>query len=134
MSFVWSDKYSVGIKDIDEQHKKLFGFVNQLESLNNQPELEARTVRRIIAFLGIYTKTHFSYEEDCMFKNQCPFYQENEDAHGKFLRFFKDIKKESEEEGITKELVNKLYTTAENWLINHIGRIDIHMRDCYGDA
>ena len=130
MPFAWSDQYATGVEDIDNQHKKLFELINQIEDELDRTELDERRVKRIITFLGLYTKSHFGYEEDCMFRHKCPLYTKNKDAHTKFLDFYKDVKKESEEEGVSKSLLKKLHDTAENWLVNHIGKIDTHLRDC----
>ena len=134
MPFTWTDdKYSTGVKEIDEQHKRLFKIINELEETLEKPELDnmnTKKIKRLIVFLGSYTKAHFGYEEECMFRNKCPLYKKNEDAHRKFINFYKDIRTESEEKGISKELAKKLYETSGNWLVNHIGKIDTHLRDC----
>ncbi len=131
MPFVWTDeKYATGVKEIDEQHKQLFKTINEMEEVIEKPELDTWQVKKLIIFLGIYTKRHFGYEEDCMFKNNCPIYKKNEDAHKKFLTFYKDIRAESEEVGITRGLAKRLYDASGNWLVNHIGKIDVHIRDC----
>lgn len=134
MPFRWTDaKYSTGVKNIDEQHKRLFKLINELEKVFENLELNdinIKKIKKLIVFLGSYTKAHFGYEEDCMFKNKCPLYKKNEDAHQKFIVFYEDIRKESEEKGISKQLVKKLYETSGNWLVNHIGQIDTHLRDC----
>ena len=133
MPFTWTDdKYATGVEEIDKQHKRLFKLINELEEAVEEPKSESNTfkIKRIIVFLGSYTKSHFGYEEDCMFRNKCPLYKKNEDAHKKFIGFYKDIRKESEEKGISKELAKKLYDTSGNWLVNHIGKIDTHLRDC----
>ena len=131
MSFAWTDdKYATGVEKIDEQHKRLFKLINKLEEEVEKPELDTMQIKKLIVFLGSYTKAHFGYEEDCMFRNKCPLYKKNEDAHKKFMDFYKDVRKESEEKGISKELAKKLYETSGSWLVNHIGKIDTHLRDC----
>jgi hemerythrin-like metal-binding protein len=61
--FEWSDRLSVQISSIDEQHKKLVSLVNQahtalVEGQGNQ------VVGDIFAELIDYTKYHFAYEEE----------------------------------------------------------------------
>jgi hemerythrin len=63
--FPWSDKYSLGIPSIDQQHKKLVGMLNELfdamkEARGN--DVLGKTLNGLID----YTKTHFAYEERLM--------------------------------------------------------------------
>lgn len=60
--FVWSDEYSVNIKVLDDQHKKIVEFINLLHAgmlSNNAKE----ALGKILKDLVVYTKTHFQEEE-----------------------------------------------------------------------
>jgi hemerythrin-like metal-binding protein len=54
----WDNKYSVGISIIDEQHKKLFGFINKTieakEHSDNKEELE-----KVLEKVTTYALEHF---------------------------------------------------------------------------
>ena len=69
----WEDKYSVGIKKIDNQHKKLIEIINRLYySRGNRPHtVLGKTIQELIE----YTKTHFTDEERLMRENGYPDYQ-----------------------------------------------------------
>ena len=61
----WSDEFSVGIQEIDEQHKVLVGLLNQLHQAIREHHGRA-TSREILGRLAEYTRTHFLLEESLM--------------------------------------------------------------------
>lgn len=79
MAFIpWDEKYSVKIKSIDDQHKKLFGMVNELhDSMLHGKSKEV--MGKVLAELVKYTASHFAVEEEYMKK----FVYTGYDAHKK---------------------------------------------------
>lgn len=63
MTFEWKDEYSVKIKELDEQHKKLFSLILQLESAANSQDFNA-IVKNVLEDLMEYVHVHFDTEED----------------------------------------------------------------------
>jgi len=63
MAFIeWTEQMSVGVQEIDEQHKKLVNMLNQLfESM--QKGKSSHILKTIIHELVEYTKVHFATEE-----------------------------------------------------------------------
>ena len=61
--FVWNDSYSVKVAELDNQHKKLIGLINQL--YDAMKEGKGKDVLEVIfTELIEYTKNHFSAEEN----------------------------------------------------------------------
>ena len=59
----WDESFSVGIKSIDDQHKRLVTCINTLYremSLGKGKEVLASIMEELLA----YTQTHFAYEEE----------------------------------------------------------------------
>ncbi|MBU0484036.1 MAG: bacteriohemerythrin [Proteobacteria bacterium] len=115
--FVWKDDYSVNIKEIDTQHKKLIDMINELH--------EAMSERRgkdvlndILAKLANYTVSHFSTEERIMRTNDYPAYQEHREKHEKMTAKVLALQNEVKtgKGTITLEVMNFL----KNWLDKHI--------------
>ena len=121
-TFVWKDEYSTGIKDIDEQHKKLSDFVNQLRELANQDKIDSRKAKRKAILLGAYTKAHFAYLEEWLFNNGYSLVKQDNSIDREFLKFYDDSKNQITKE-ITKEFLERLCETTETWLGNHINII-----------
>ena len=61
MAFEWIDNYSVHIKEIDDQHKKLISLINQLEESANTGNFKD-TVNNALEELMEYVHTHFETE------------------------------------------------------------------------
>lgn len=61
INFIWDDKYSVGNKEIDDQHRYLFELASSLpESLEDGP------LKKTIMALYKYALKHFNAEEEMM--------------------------------------------------------------------
>ena len=61
----WSNELSVGIEEIDSQHKVLVDLLNEVhEAIQRGRTLEA--TRDIIARLDEYARVHFAVEESLM--------------------------------------------------------------------
>lgn len=59
----WTDEISVGIQEIDEQHKILIGLINRLYNEAILHKTDNALVSGILAELTQYTTVHFSVEE-----------------------------------------------------------------------
>ena len=61
MKLIWEDKYSVGVKLIDDQHKMMFETINKLlYMLSNMAQ--KNEIDEIISMLVEYKKFHFETE------------------------------------------------------------------------
>ena len=60
----WNDSYSVKVKQMDEQHKKLVEMINQLHDAMKVGQGK-QVVGDVLNALVSYTKTHFASEEGC---------------------------------------------------------------------
>ena len=59
----WTPEYSVGVAEIDEQHKKLFELMNRLFTLYSEKKFSKVDVIPIFNELIDYADEHFSTEE-----------------------------------------------------------------------
>lgn len=123
----WKNEYATGVTRIDEQHKWLFNFVNELEMTLEEDEGSVE-VTRVLEKLGDYARRHFEYEENCMARWKCPFAQENKCAHGKFIKAYKDFMQRYERDGDSPDLAWRIQRVCETWIIDHICRIDLQLR------
>ncbi len=115
--FVWSDKYSVNIKEIDEQHKKLVDMLNELHD-----SMKAGKGKEVLGsiFTGLiqYVGTHFATEERLMSSNAYPEYAAHKAEHTKLTQKALELQKNFQEgvPVLTVELMNFL----KDWLQTHI--------------
>lgn len=60
----WEEKFSLGINEIDEQHKKILLLINKLYDLFNQRKQgDEAEIDRVIAEMADYAIYHFNTEE-----------------------------------------------------------------------
>ncbi len=113
----WKTDYSVNIKEIDEQHKKLINMINQLhEAMKEQKGKEV--LKPILQQLISYCATHFAAEETMMMAHAYPDLTEHRDKHqkmtAKVLALQSDVN--SGKASITIDVMNFL----KEWLDKHI--------------
>jgi hemerythrin len=129
MAIKWEKKYSTGDEEIDYQHQTLFEFLNQFE-LQLKTQRSEQILREALDFMEDYMQEHFSFEEVCMMKWQCPASEKNKESHRKFSAAFADFKNRLENEGFKDALLNEVHTTVHDWLTGHILHVDAHLRNC----
>jgi len=117
----WSDEYSVEIQEIDEQHKCIVGYINELyEALSRKGNRDL--VEDVIQKLVEYTKVHFAVEEALMRIFHYEDYERHKEIHdnivqqvltyqGKFM---------AGDDKVGMELLMFL----KGWLFEHINKVD----------
>ena len=117
--FEWKQENSVGVVEIDNQHKHIFELINRLyDSISNQKTYEE--IDKVLSELVDYSKTHFKVEED--YFNQ--FNYINKDEHvvlhhyyiAKVATFIIEKYSEKTKFALSLEVIDFL----EDWWINHI--------------
>lgn len=127
MAMHWSEKYETGVVRIDDQHKRLFEWVNKLEAhvKGAQGHLDAED---LLTFLSTFTRTHFMYEEICMMQRKCPAAEVNLQAHKRLLGVIEDFRARLAAGESDREIARQLYIAAEGWLTGHICKVDTQLR------
>lgn len=125
----WKEAYSTGFPDIDDQHKRLFQVINNLGNRIEEGKGE-EYLDETLEFLEDYVKAHFSYEEDCMFKHKCPVALENQKAHKRFIEGYESYCERYHRRGATKDLAEDIHAECERWMVEHICKIDTHLKEC----
>ena len=126
----WDDKYSTGLTSLDEQHKMLFKYLNDLEGTVEEKDVSDTLLSGALDFFENYIKSHFGNEEACMYRYNCPIAQTNKDAHGQFVEFYNNYKICFEKEGPSYALYRDMLDFYEKWLIEHICKIDVQIKSC----
>lgn len=124
----WTSSFETGVEKIDAQHQTLFEMLNKFEADIREGKGE-RAFRASLVFLTGYVKNHFVYEEKCMLERHCPFAERNLNAHRQFLRTFQSFEDRLGREGFNWNLLRELHTAIEEWILNHICKIDVHLKE-----
>lgn len=129
MALAWKEEYNTGEAEVDKQHQILFNYLADLE-VQMQKGIDERYVGNLLDNLGLFTRSHFCYEEICMRRAKCPVAAKNKEQHSKLLETYVRYRERFEREGMSDDLVQKLHDLLESWLINHILKIDTHLKAC----
>ena len=129
----WKDSYCIGVHEIDEQHKNLFQYLTDLEDVVQTGDVSRALLIKTLDFLEDYAKFHFGNEETCMHKYQCPIAQTNKQAHRAFIELYEEYKGRLKTEAASSQLFNELLKTCEDWLVQHICKIDVQLKPCVHD-
>ncbi|GHT85313.1 hemerythrin [Betaproteobacteria bacterium] len=113
----WSDDYSVGIPEIDEQHKTLFELVNKIHDAISAHQGSAAS-REVMDQLVEYTRVHFALEQNLMHTGNFPGYKEHCVLHTNLIDEVVSMQEKinSGKVAISFELLHFL----RNWLSKHI--------------
>lgn len=117
----WHDSFSVGIKKIDNQHKKLFSLLNEL-IVASETGQEAEVLGRVLDDLVSYTDYHFKTEEP--FFRIHPQQKKHVSIHRGFIEKAGQMVSVFHEgaENAGEETIKYL----KNWILNHVLETDIN--------
>ena len=123
--YLWEETYSVGVKEIDQQHQHFFEIVNSIIELTEQKNIIIRNLLLKITELSDYGSYHLSTEES-IFKNyNYPGAEDHIVAHDIYRQEIIKFIAESEKENVdVKELSLKIASFAGIWLAGHIMMLD----------
>ena len=124
----WSDEYATGNEQIDDQHKMIFKMAEDFRSALDEGGGD-RVYDLMLQSLAFYVRTHFGYEEECMARHACPIAEGNKRAHAKFVDVLSRFQRRFEEKGFDRADARELVDTVDEWLADHICRIDVRLKD-----
>ena len=118
----WTPNLSVGVPQIDEQHKVWFEKAEKLFEAG-QKRQAAGYIGELLGFLDDYTRQHFADEEKYMLSINYPEYAAQKQAHTAFIA---ELEKSSGSLSPRRQLLvimnaNKLVI---DWLTKHISNMD----------
>ena len=118
-AFVWEDKYSLQIAEIDRQHQKLFGLFNELYDAMQQGHAD-EVIDKVLTSIIDYTAYHFTFEEkllrDAGYKDDAAHRAE----HGKLTDQAKALAQKLKERGSDTKVAIATLQFLGDWLARHI--------------
>ena len=129
MSFIkWKNEYSVGVYEIDNQHKKFVMLINKLFDAMKQGKANS-VLDQIINELFSYAQTHFWTEEKYFDLFKYKETEEHKRVHQGFIDEMKKFKTGFDSGKITLSL--EVFNFLKNWLDEHILGEDKKYEDCF---
>jgi hemerythrin-like metal-binding protein len=118
---VWNDSVSVGIAEIDAQHRQILDTINELYNMFNDGTPKSKLLI-ILTRLKDYTKTHFAAEEALMEKSNYPDIENHKALHHKMSA--KTMLFDSRSVGNANSLSHEVFNFLKDWWIAHIRGMD----------
>lgn len=119
MAIEWQDNLSIGVLEIDIQHKLLFDKFNSfLNAYNSDGDTDGTL--RMFWFLEAYAITHFKEEEKLMQQVSFPAFPAHRQKHQAFIDQINQLKERLKAEGLSQALVTTMTNFITAWLIQHI--------------
>ncbi len=117
----WDDAYSVDIQEIDEQHKMLIEYMNELYiAMANKSNRDL--IGEVLDKLVSYTKIHFSVEETMMRVFHYEGYEEHKAIHDKIVE--RVLEFQSQYHSGNDKVGMDLLMFLKDWLFDHINKVD----------
>lgn len=120
MSVEWTNDLNTEIEVIDNQHKRLVDYLNQLEAAIQQ---QSRViVKEVLDDLIDYTQSHFAFEESLLDEVAYPLAAAHKAVHELFI---KRVARYQEKHNSGEEVAEQLHAMLSAWLMHHIKRDDM---------
>ena len=122
----WTPDLSVGVEEIDEQHRELFSRINSLVAAIKSADCKNK-IDGVISFLEEYAATHFALEEGIMVRHGYDEYDRHRQQHAIFLRALADLKLQAAAprvQGASYDLSVTTNQVVVDWIRLHIMSVD----------
>lgn len=123
MAIEWRESLSIGVEEIDKQHKELLrrfdGLLNACKEGKGIDELKG-----LLDFLSDYVRIHFNDEEAIQRQHHYPGYEDHRKEHASFVVQLNELRQEIDTHGMSVHHVMETNNLLLKWLINHISVVD----------
>jgi hemerythrin-like metal-binding protein len=123
MGIDWNDILSVGIKEMDDEHKELFKRINDLLVGLLGPD-GTSNVAHLVEAIREYTVFHFDDEQGLMRQEKYPRYEQHKTLHDAFLKEWGEIQALLVSGQFSAPLLIRIQDKVVNWLLDHIAKVD----------
>lgn len=124
--FEMKEEYKIGIKELDEQHERLFQIAEKAYTLLTNEFIADKYdgIVEILNELTEYAKSHFTYEEEYMQEIGHKMMFSQKIDHHNFIAMLEDINLDKIDDNQEDAIMNIL-TYLGDWLVKHILEKDI---------
>ncbi|MEJ2191067.1 MAG: bacteriohemerythrin [Nitrospirota bacterium] len=122
----WTPDLSVGVEDIDVQHRELFRRITELVEAVKKKQCKF-LIGGVMAFLHEYVVEHFGAEEALMVKYDYPDYKAHRAQHVSFIARLGGMEEELKNE--TSSYTRSVYVNqmVVDWILEHIKNVDTRL-------
>lgn len=113
----WRPEFSVSVRQLDDQHGKLVGMVNELHDAMRVGK-GREVLGPILDALISYTASHFAEEERLMRQHGYPDLARHKSEHDKLTGQVLDLQRQYRSNGAVLSMT--VMNFLRDWLVNHI--------------
>jgi hemerythrin-like metal-binding protein len=113
----WNEAYSVGVSEIDTQHKELISIINELYEAHQMGTGQI-VVQETLNKLFEYTNYHFTMEQQMHSEYKYPGASKQIEEHKEFVATLDNLKQKAENSNLLLTL--KTLDLLKDWMITHI--------------
>ena len=119
MKMKWVPDYNTGIDVIDDQHKRILDFINEIDEISDHTD-RAR-IKEILNNIIDYTQSHFTFEESLQEEAGYKYRVPHKRVHDLFIKRIEGYRDRFEQ---GHSIEHELHEVLSKWLINHIQHDD----------
>lgn len=119
MSIAWTSNLNTGIGVIDQQHRRIVDFINELEDARLAKNLAQ--IKQVIDDCIDYTHSHFAFEESLQEEAGYQYCKPHKKVHELFIRRISEYTGRMQS---GEDISEELHQLLSRWLINHIKQDD----------
>jgi hemerythrin len=126
----WKDAYSVGVPELDRDHKRLIGIINRVA----EAEEGGRSVTWAVEELADYARYHFGREERMMRAAGYAAFDAHCAEHKAFLEWLRSVMSALHLDAAAQyHLAPTIKSYLRDWLDNHILKSDMDYKGRIGE-
>lgn len=127
---IWGENFSVGVRDLDEQHRQIVIMVNTLIDMNNA-EVDSEIISDTLTKMTRYAMEHFEKEEQYMLDYGYPEYPSQKRQHQEFKKKTVNFCMEVMVHEVT--VPKEIFTYLKSWWTNHILQEDMKYKKFFNE-
>lgn len=125
---IWGEGFSVGVRELDDQHKRIVTIVNTLLDMNDA-NVGSEIISDTLTKMTQYASDHFKTEEQFMLDYGYPEYLSQKKQHQEFKKMTVNFCVGTMVHNAT--IPTEIFTYLKSWWINHILTEDMKYKDFF---
>jgi hemerythrin-like metal-binding protein len=125
----WKEQFSVGVADVDHEHRELIGLINKLHDAMSG-EHATLTVPDFLGEIYAHVSAHFALEEKIMREHNYDQYLDHKEDHERLLDEIRDIMDDYEENAYFSD--DDFASHVERWFTGHFSTKDSRLHKHLG--
>ena len=127
----WSEEFSVGVRELDQQHQQLIKMLNLLISTQGTTNTKSETVSDTLMAMTRYAQAHFKAEESLMEVHGFPGLEEQKSQHRDYRK--KTVGFSTATTFGVEQVPEDLLAYLADWWVHHILEDDMAYRSFFKD-